>query len=173
MRRKIVLFFIIIICFVLQTTTFHYFSFAGIVPNLMVIVASSFGFMRGNKEGMFVGFFCGLLIDIFCGTYLGPYALLYMYIGFLNGFFRKRFYPDDIRLPLVMIAASDLVCNLFVYVFTFLLRGKFRFFYYLRSVILPELVYTIIIAILLYVILLRINTALEAVEQRSAKKFNA
>ena len=173
MRRKIVLFFIIIICFVLQTTVFEYFSFAGIVPNLMVIVVSAFGFMRGNKEGMYVGFFCGLLIDIFCGTYLGPYALLYMYIGFANGFFRKRFYPDDIRLPLVMIAASDLVCSLLVYVFTFLIRKRYQFGYYLQTVILPELVYTIIVAILLYLILLRINTALEAVEQRSAKKFDA
>ena len=78
MRRKIVLFIIITICYLLQTTIFHWFSFANIVPNLMIIVVSSFGFMRGKKEGMWVGFFCGLLVDIFCGFYIGVYALIYM-----------------------------------------------------------------------------------------------
>ena len=67
MRRRIVLFIIITLCFVLQTTLFKTLSFANISPNLLIIAVSSFGFMRGKKEGLWVGFFCGLLIDIFCG----------------------------------------------------------------------------------------------------------
>lgn len=65
MRRKIVLFIIIAICFLLQTTVFRALTFANIGPNLLIIVVSSFGLMRGKKEGLWVGFFCGLLIDIF------------------------------------------------------------------------------------------------------------
>ena len=71
MRRKIVLFIIIAICFLLQTTVFRALTFANIGPNLLIIVVSSFGLMRGKKEGLWVGFFCGLLIDIFFGFYLG------------------------------------------------------------------------------------------------------
>ena len=67
MRRKIVLFIIIAICFLLQTTVFRALTFANIGPNLLIIVVSSFGLMRGKKEGLWVGFFCGLLIDIFFG----------------------------------------------------------------------------------------------------------
>lgn len=67
MRRKIVLFIIIAICFLLQTTVFRALTFANIGPNLLIIVVSSFGLMRGKKEGLWVGFFCGLLIDIFLG----------------------------------------------------------------------------------------------------------
>ena len=74
MRRKIVLFIIIAICFLLQTTVFRALTFANIGPNLLIIVVSSFGLMRGKKEGLWVGFFCGLLIDIFFGFYLGGYA---------------------------------------------------------------------------------------------------
>ena len=70
MRRKIVLFIIIAICFLLQTTVFRALTFANIGPNLLIIVVSSFGLMRGKKEGLWVGFFCGLLIDIFFGFYL-------------------------------------------------------------------------------------------------------
>lgn len=49
----------------LTGTVFQTLSIASIVPNLLLILTVSFGFMRGKKEGMFVGFFCGLLIDIF------------------------------------------------------------------------------------------------------------
>lgn len=172
MRRKIVLFLIIAICFLLQSTVFQAFSFAGIAPNLLVIVVSSFGFMRGRKEGMFVGFFCGLLVDIFFGFYLGIYALIYMYIGYVNGIFQKRFYPDDIKLPMALIGASDLVFNLCIYLFMFLLRGRFGFLYYLKTIILPEFIYTMVITIFLYYILLKINQGLESVEKRRATKFD-
>lgn len=171
MRRKIVLFLIISICFLLQTTVFQTLSFADIAPNLLIIVVSSFGFMRGRKEGMMVGFFCGLLVDIFCGFYLGVYALIYMYIGFINGIFQKHFYPDDIKLPMIMIGASDIVSNLVVYFIMFLFRRRFHFGYYLTAIIIPEFVYTMIITIFLYFILLKINQKLEDYEKRSAKKF--
>lgn len=46
---------------------------------------------------------------------IGFYALLYMYAGFLNGCFKKMFYPDDIKLPMLLIAGSDLSYNLFIY----------------------------------------------------------
>ena len=111
MRRKITVFIIIGVCYLLQTTFFDTLSFASISPNLLIIVTSSFGFMRGRKEGLFIGFFCGLLLDIFGGGVLGFYSLLYMYIGYINGMFRKLFYPEDIKLPLVLIAGSDLSYN--------------------------------------------------------------
>ena len=172
MRRKIVLFLIITICFLLQTTVFQALTFANIAPNLLIIVVSAFGLMRGKKEGLWIGFFCGLLVDIFFGFYLGGYALLYMYIGYLNGFFQKRFYPDDIKLPMLLIGGSDLIYNLFVYFIMFLLRGRFQFWYYLKSIIIPDFVYTMVVSILLYLLFLKINQKLEEHEKRRAKKFD-
>ena len=172
MARKLVLFIIISICFVLQTTTFQTLSFANIAPNLMIIVVSSFGFMRGRKEGMFIGFICGLLIDIFCGFYLGIYALLYMYVGYINGIYRKRFYPEDIRQPVILISASDILSNLVIYFVLFLTRRRYDFGYYLFNVIVPEWVYTVVIAIFLYIVLLKINQKLETYEKRRAIKFD-
>ncbi|EOS24280.1 rod shape-determining protein MreD [Lachnospiraceae bacterium 3-1] len=171
LRRKLSVFLIIAICFLLQTTLFQALSFASISPNLLVVVTSSFGFMRGRKEGMWIGFFSGLLLDIFFGSVIGFYALIYAYIGYVNGFFRKMFFPDDIKLPLILIATSDFSCNIMVYLFLFFLRGKFRFNYYLLHIMLPELVYTILVTILLYFIILRINQKLEVIERRSAGKF--
>ena len=171
MRRKLSLAVLILLAFVLQGTVFQTLSIASIVPNLLLILTVSFGFMRGKKEGLFVGFFCGLLIDIFYGNMIGFYALIYMYIGYINGFFKRIFFPDEIKLPLGLIAVSDFFCNLLIYFTLFWFRGRFSFGYYLIHTILPELVYTMIVAVLLYFILLKINERLEAIERRSAAKF--
>ena len=172
MARKIVLFIVISICFVLQTTVFQTLSFANITPNLMIIVVSSMGLMRGRKEGMYVGFISGLLVDIFCGFYLGIYALLYMYVGYVNGFFRKRFYPEDIKQPLVLVSASNVISNIIIYIVLFLTRNRYDFGYYLLNVIIPEWVYTMVVTLFLYFILLKINQKLESYEKRRAIKFD-
>lgn len=171
MRRKITVFLVTAVCYLLQSTLFQELAFASISPNLLIVVVSAFGFMRGKKEGLWIGFFTGLLLDIFTGSILGFYALLYMYIGYLNGFFRKMFYPEDIKLPMLLIAVSDFGCNLIIYFFLFLFRGKFQFPYYLFNIIIPELVYTMVVTIFLYFIILKINQKLESIEKRSAAKF--
>jgi rod shape-determining protein MreD len=171
MRRKLAVFLIITVCFLLQSTLFQMLSIASISPNLLIVVTSSFGFMRGRKEGMWIGFFSGLILDIFFGSVIGFYALIYAYIGYVNGFFRKRFFPDDIKLPLILIAASDFSYNILVYLFLFFLRGRFRIDYYLLNIMLPELVYTILVTIVLYFIILKINKKLEKIEKRRASKF--
>ena len=139
MPRKIVLFIMITVSFVLQTTLFQFLSIANIVPNLMIILV---------------------------------YALLYMCIGYINGCFRKRFYPEDVKLPLLLIAGSDVAINFMVYFFMFFFRKRLNFIYYLKAIILPELVYTMLITIFLYFILLMINQKLEAYEKRRAIKFD-
>lgn len=171
MRRKIVLAVTILICFLLQSTIFQKLSFASISPNLLIVVTAAFGFMRGRKEGLFVGFFCGLLMDLFFGSVLGIYALLYMFIGYINGIFKKIFYPEDIKLPIFLIAASDLSFNIVIYFLMFLFRSRFEILYYFVHIMVPELVYTMIVAVVVYFLLLKINQKLEEIEKRSAKKF--
>lgn len=171
MKRKIITICIIIACFLLECTVFPSLSFASITPNLLVVVTASFGFMRGKKEGMAVGFICGLLFDIMFSDLIGFYTLIYTVVGYANGFFRKIFYPDDIKLPLILIAASDFLYGNIVCLFMFIMRSRFNYFYYLKRIIIPELIYTILVTLILYSIILHINKKLEAEEQRSASKF--
>lgn len=146
-------------------------AFAGIIPNLMIVLTAAFGFMRGEKEGLLIGFFCGLLNDIFFGSFLGFYALVLMYIGYANGKFSRIFYPEDIKLPLCLIVASDLSYGIICYVLTFMLRGRFDFTYYFTHIILPEVLYTIVVTLLLYPLILKVNQKLEVREKRRAQKF--
>ncbi len=171
MLRKLITTIFILACFILQSTVFPALDFGGVIPNLMVILTSSFGFMRGDRTGLAVGFGCGLLCDIFYGGMLGFYAMIFMYVGFLNGKFSQIFYPEDIKLPLALIVTSDLTVGLVCYVLLFLLRGRFNFSFYLWKVICPEAIYTIVATLFLYPIVLKVNELLEAREKRSAQIF--
>ncbi len=171
MKRFLVSVFLIILCFLLQTTVFHWMEFGGIVPNLMIVLTASFGFMRGEKTGLLYGFFCGLLIDIFFANVLGLNAMIYMYIGYSNGKFNRIFFPDEIKLPLILIFFSDLAYGFLYYVTLFLLRRRFQLDFYFWHIILPEMVYTILITLFLYPLILWMNNRLEDSEKRSARKF--
>lgn len=171
MLRKFIVIIFILGCFILQSSVFNSIAFARIIPNLMIVLTSSFGFMRGEKEGLLIGFFCGLLNDIFFGSFLGFYALLLMYIGYLNGKFSRIFYPEDVKLPMALIITSDLSYGFICYVLMFMLRGRLQFSYYFSHVILPEALYTAVVTLFLYPLILKVNEKLEAYERRRAQKF--
>lgn len=157
MIRKIVTALEIFITFLLQTTLFPSISVASVVPNLLLVLTVSNGFMQGKKSGLFTGFFSGLMIDIFYGDLIGFYALVYMYIGFLNGMLCKIYYDDDVKVPMVLVAISDLAYGFVIYGFQFLLRGRTQIFYYVWHIIVPEVVYTTLVTLILYRIYYRIN----------------
>ena len=162
---------IIIAAYLLQCTVFSSLELAGIKPNLLIIITASFGFMRGSREGMLVGFVSGLLADIQFGDMIGFYAIIYLIIGYINGLFRQMYYDEDIKLPLFLISISEFLYGIIVYFLTYLLRSDFNFLLYLNKIILPELIYTIVITLGLYPLILFINHKLEAEEKRSASKF--
>ena len=171
MKRKIVVLALIIVCFLLQCTVFKQIPFTRVVPNLLIVVTSSFGFMRGKTEGLLVGLVSGMLIDLFYCEFFGFYTLLYMYIGYVNGFFKNMFFDDDIKLPMILITGSDFAYGCIIYVFSFLLRGRFDTMYYFINVIFPEVIYTVVITLIFYRIIRKINRKLEEDEKRSAAKF--
>ncbi len=161
MKRIIVYLIEIIICYVLQSSMFHYISLFGIMPNLLLILVVSTAYMRGRNPGLLVGFFSGLLVDLIFGGVIGLYALLYLLIGYFIGFLHKFYSNDDFTLPILFVAVSDFLYGFFYYVFEFLLRSRLNFLFYLRRFILPEMIYTVAASILLYKLLHTINNLLD------------
>ena len=131
MKKEFISIILLILCFLLQSTLLSRFTMGGIVPNLMIVMIATIGFLLGNRTGMWFGFVFGLITDIFFGQIIGLYACIYMFMGYLNGAFEKILFPHDIKLPL-------------------LLKGRFDYLYYLRGIILPELIYTTVLACIIY-----------------------
>ena len=154
MKKLIMNILLAVIFFVLQTTVFSRLSVVGVIPNLLVILIAVTGFMQGDKPALIMGFFCGLLLDLFTFRILGIQALILCLIGFVTGQFHNTFYPEDFKLPLLVITGSDLSFTLFMYFFTYLFRARFHFGWYFLNICLPELAYTLFIAILIYPVFL-------------------
>ena len=85
MKRNIISVFLILFCFILQSSVLPAVAFSGIKPNQLIILVAAYGFMNGEKTGMLIGFFCGLPADIFSGNVIGLYAVSYTHLG--NGCF--------------------------------------------------------------------------------------
>ena len=165
MKRKIIELILVFVCFILQCTFFKAISLGGIVPNLLVIITATFGFMHGQREGMYVGFISGLLTDIMFGNGLiGLYVLIYVIVGYFNGLLSRVFYPEDIKLPIFLVMASDFLYCFISYILTFLLRSRLDLGYYLIHVIIPEMIFTVLITLVIYKGILNLETWIEETE---------
>ncbi len=175
MRTKLIIFGMMLVCLILQFSLIPSISIASISPNLMIIFIVSFGLMRGKKSGLLIGFISGIMMDMMCmvlGNYvIGFHGIIYMYIGYLSGYCYHIFYDDDVKMPVILTAASDLCYGLIVYTVQFLLRGRVGFFFYLRRIILPEVIYTIVLTLICYWLFLYINRRLEKSDKRSVDSF--
>ena len=169
--RKVVEIIAAIILFSLQITLFKRLEIASVSPNLLIIIVATVGLLSGSREGMFIGFVSGLFIDMYFSSYLGVYALIFLFIGYVIGLFKQILIPTDIKLPLFLILLADFMYNGFVYVFQYMFRGDFSFVYYLTNVVMPEMMYTIIVALFVYPIYLKISNSLDEYEKKGASKF--
>ncbi|PKM95925.1 MAG: rod shape-determining protein MreD [Firmicutes bacterium HGW-Firmicutes-1] len=170
MVRVIAVIAIIIFNIVFQSTIVQNFAIGGITINLLIMTVVSFSLMRGKLEGAIIGFFIGLMQDVFFGSVIGFYALLYMYFGFFSGYLNKALYRDNLLIPILAISVSDLILNLFIYIMTYLFRGRTDFPYYFTNIILPELVYTTLVAVFVYKFYMFVNEKLDSVEKRRENK---
>ena len=170
-KRILVMAGLIFAGFFLQYGVFANLLVIDTVPNILLIITVSFGFMKGKTQGMVIGLFCGLLMDIASMGAIGFHMIIYILVGYINGAFHQWMYSDYIVFPLIVTTLSSFLYGIYLYVFQFLIRNRLDFIYYLLHVILPEMIYTVILTSVIYQILAFINYKLEMTERRSATKF--
>ena len=91
MKRKVTELVIILLVYLIQGTFGRAIAIGGIVPNLLIILPVLFGFFKGRNEGMFVGFFAGIMYDLFFSGLFGFSALVFVYVGYYSGIFYKEY----------------------------------------------------------------------------------
>lgn len=164
MKRILVNLLLILTAFIIQNSVFPLIPFMAATPNLLLILTLSFGFMAGKRAGMMYGFLAGILLDLFYSGPFGFYTLFYIFVGYLNGICTEYYYEDYITLPLILSIVNELAYNLYVYVFRFLIRGRLNFLYYLRELMIPETIFTVVTTLFLYRFLLYVNRKMKEFE---------
>ena len=170
MRRRIANIVLMIIFFAIQSCIFPFIPFLAGSPNFMVILVFTYGFIYGEREGIFYGVFAGILMDLFYSNAFGIFTLIFIWMGFINGKFSRYLYEDYIILPVSLCAINEVVYNFVIYVVRFYIRGKTDIFFYVRTIVLPEMIATMLCTLLLYRLLLEYNRRWKAIDDKRGKE---
>ena len=65
-----------------------------------------------------------------------------------------------------MSLVNELIYNVYIYVFRFLIRNRLDIFYYVREIVIPETIFTVVTTLLIYRFFLFTNRRLEEMENR-------
>ena len=88
------------------------------VPNILLIITVSFGFMKGKTQGMVIGLFCGLLMDII--MFAGIIALIVLAVKGVFRLYTRSLYlsgKDMLKTalsPLFIAGAAVMVVEMFI-----------------------------------------------------------
>lgn len=166
MKRFLINVLLLVLAFTIQNCVIPLIPFLSASPNLLLILTFSFGFIYGKEAGMYYGLVEGILLDLFYSGPFGFFTLLFVNIGYFNGICTKYYYEDYINLPLVMSLVNELIYNAYIYVFRFLIRNRLDIFYYVREIVIPETIFTVVTTLLIYRFFLFTNRRLEEMENR-------
>ena len=72
---------------------------------------------------------------------------------------------------MILSGINDLAYNLYIYIFLFLIRNRLNFLFYLREIIIPEIIFTVLVTLLVYRIFLAITRKMEELEKRRDTDF--
>lgn len=108
-----------LLALVLQVTFFSHLSWAGVVPNLCLLVVVGAGLVRGSEFAMVLGFGAGLLLDLAppADHLAGRWALALVIVGYVAGRVRQ-----DLRPTATSVVATVAACS-FVGTSVFALTG--------------------------------------------------
>lgn len=142
---------IMIIFAAMQATWLNAIEIFSVKPNLFLVYTVVVSCFAGRVEAATVGFAFGLMLDLLSGKIWGLYSLLCMILGFsiasfVDGVGGKR----SIVFLLLITFVSSFVLEFIYFLISFTSVG---FKHALISVILPEGLYNVVIAIPVYLLI--------------------
>ena len=113
--RALVLTLVITFAVVLQVALFPYLSYAGVVPNLALLVVVAAALVRGPEFAAVLGFLAGLAVDLAppADHVAGRWALALVVVGYLAGRLRHDARTSALAAVLTVAASSFIGTSLF------------------------------------------------------------
>ena len=157
LKRFLILLILLLLSFFLQVVILPRIPGLTAVPNLMLISVICAGFLYGKGTGLGMGIFAGLLLDTLGTGIPGFYTLILSVLGYVNGMLSEKIESELILILFALFALNEAVFHAYVYLLAFLIRKHFTFTAYLNTVVLPELMLSLIAFLIIYGILIYLS----------------
>ncbi len=137
----------------LQSNFFTWFTIAGVMPNLYVILVLFIGLFAKRKFGLIFGIVFGLYLDIVLGKTVGASALALGIVGMLGEVISKNFSKDSRFTVTLMVIATTAIYEILAYgVIILRTNGTIEILPFLK-ILFAEIVFNTLITIIIYPII--------------------
>lgn len=166
---KVVLLFVI--GALLQAVIVSRFSILGVTADLFLILTVIVAYSKGPVEGAIFGFVAGIVADVIYFGPVGLRALVYVLVGYSVGMFVTRFDTINVWAVMVLTAVASFCGQLIYGLFQYVMTPRSGFLTMVGAQMIPEAVFDALVAILVYVLLVRLRILNPGVrETRQAKE---
>lgn len=148
---------LLVIALILQTMLVSRISVLGVTADLFVILTVIIGLNRGSLEGAIFGFFAGIAHDTIFFQPLGVDALILVLVGYFVGMFPARFGSVNLWVVFIVTGIASFAGQLVFGLFQYMMGPRGAFFTMVGTQMIPEAVFDALIAVPIYILLLRVR----------------
>ena len=156
------LIFVFIFIYLLQSVFFVNFTIAGVMPNIVVILALFIGLFIGRSRGIIYGIIYGIFMDLWIGKNIGITSVCLAIVGIIGGTFDKNFSKDS-RITIMLISmGTTLICEIIAYIYKIINGASIEVLTFLK-IVLIEIIFNLMIIIIIYPLIRKLGEKLEQV----------
>lgn len=145
-----------IITIVLQTTLASWISFYGQQPDFVLIFIVVMALSHGPVSGMLWGFFAGFSEDVFASVdWLGAQTIAFTCVGFGVGQLEERFLRLNLATKVALLGLAFMLNDFVYYALIGISQESVTTFFLSKT--LPECIYTMLIGVLCFFLLNRLD----------------
>lgn len=136
---------------IVQSTWLNGIEILNVKPNLFLVYLIIICCICEKKEGATVGFVFGLVLDVLIGNFLGFNAILGLLSGFFLAYFCERVLrKNNIIVTITMVFFASIVYETIYGLISSVFYGNMHLGLLIVRNILPESLYNILAAVVLY-----------------------
>ncbi len=140
-----------VLSLLLEGSVFSFFMLEKALPDILLVIVVSLGFILGERRGAIIGLCAGLLQDIIFSSALGFFALAKMLLGYGAGLIGRELYREQLLAPVLLVFVGTLTHEFVLY----FLVSRFVGFglpveWSLSRLFIPKALYNMALALLIY-----------------------
>ena len=135
---------------VLETNILNGFKIFGAKPNLIISLVIAAAVLENERYAAVLGFVCGFIIDSSVASPFFFSGIYYFFAAYITGAVTKYYFTKSLLTMVAMIVPVCAVREIFNLFFLIGIWGGFNMFGALVDYILPEYIYTVALAPIIY-----------------------